>query len=234
MKFNPNCQKNNQCEDCESRCIQNITFLYGLPKEKQLEILDRSTHKTLKRGEYIFREGEAVNSVIFIKQGHVKLNTYDAEGRENIIGIFADQDTIWEGVFAENSQYPYSAVCLDNTSICKISKNDVESAVSNPSVSLKVINMLSTKLHDANERNMILSINEPMARIAAFLLYREKRSVEPIITLRLDDIAGSVGLRPETVSRYIRRMVREGYIEKIGQSGIRLLNFEAMNNLINE
>ena len=234
MKFDPECKKKNSCDECESRCIHNISFLYGLDERQRHEILDRSVHKSLKRGEYIFREGEAVDYVIFIKKGHVKLNSYDADGRERIIGIFADHDTIWEGIFAENGRYPYSAVCLEKTSVCMVARRDVEAAVSNPAVSLKVIDMLSKKLHDANERNMILSVSEPMARIAAFLVYREKRSLEPIITLRLDDIAGSVGLRPETVSRYIRRMVREGYIEKIGQSGIKIIDAAGLAALVEE
>ena len=50
---------------------------------------------------------------------------------------------------------------------------------------------------------------------------------------KLDDIAGSVGLRPETVSRYIRRMVNDGLIEKVGQSGIRITDFAAMQLLVN-
>lgn len=233
MKFNPECKKPNRCEECDNSCIKNIAFLQGIPAENQAEIMLRSSHKSFEKDEYIFREGEPVDSVIIVKNGQVKLNTYDAEGREKIIGIFADTDTIWEGIFVDGSRYPYSGVCLVPTTVCRIRRSDVEEAVSNPHVALKVISMLSLKLHDANERNMILSVNEPMARIAAFLIYREKRSADPIIKLRLDDIAGSVGLRPETVSRYLRKMVREGLIEKVGQSGIKLLDFEALNELVN-
>lgn len=234
MKFNPDCTSPQTCEDCENKCINDIAFLYGLPASSQNEIIRRALHKTLQRGEYVFREGQAVDSIVIIKRGRVKLNTYDADGRENIIGIFSDNDTIWEGIFAEGRHYPYSAVCLEKTHLCYVNRADVEEAVGDASVALKVINMLSDKLHDANERNMILSINEPMKRIAAFLLYIEKRSEEPLLTLRLDDIAGSVGLRPETVSRYIRKMVSEGLIEKIGQSGFRIPDFERLNALVEE
>ena len=109
-----------------------------------------------------------------------------------------------------------------------------ETAISNPTVALRVINMLSNKLHDANERSRILSISEPVRRIAAFLIYREKRSNEPFVTLRLDDIAGSVGLRPETVSRNIRRLMNEGLIEKVGRSGFRIPDFEKLNSFVED
>ena len=231
MKFNPLCQKPNRCENCENKCIQNLAFLYGLPEELQVEIMKRSANRVLAKGEYIFSEGDEVDSINIIKTGQVKLNTYDSEGRERIIGIFADNDTIWEGLFLEESRYPYSAVCLTNVHVCRIFRKDIEEAVSEPSVALKVISMLSTKLHDANERNMILSISDPMARIAGFLLYRDKRSSEPVIKLRLDDIAASVGLRSETVSRYLQKLIREQYIKKVGQSGIRIINFEGLNEM---
>nr|WP_253289230.1 Crp/Fnr family transcriptional regulator [Lachnoclostridium sp. MSJ-17] len=188
----------------------------------------------MRRGDFVFHEGDSVESIVIIKQGQVKLSTYEADGRENIIGIFADNDTIWEGVFSGASKYPYSAVCLTRTYCCYIRRADVESAISDPKVALKVIHMLSNKLHDANERSRILSISEPVKRVAAFLIYREKRSGEPYITLRLDDIAGSVGLRAETVSRNVRKLVSGGLIEKVGRSGFRIPDFERLNSFISE
>ena len=234
MKFNPNCKNPGICEDCRDRCIQDIAFLYGMPEEKQLDILRRSAHKIFNRGDFLFHEGDKVSSIVIIKQGQVKLSTYEADGRENIIGIFSDNDTIWEGVFSGDRVYPYSAVCLTKTYCCYVRRGDVETAISNPTVALRVINMLSNKLHDANERSRILSISEPVRRIAAFLIYREKRSNEPFVTLRLDDIAGSVGLRPETVSRNIRRLMNEGLIEKVGRSGFRIPDFEKLNSFVED
>ena len=229
MKFNPLCQKPNKCENCENRCIQNLAFLSGLPEEKQIELMKKSENKLMRKGDVIFEEGDKVNSITIIKSGLVKLNTYDGEGRERIIGIFIDNDTLWEGIFQKDSRYPYSAVCLSDVHICRIFKSDIEEAVSNPSVALSVINMLSNKLHNANERNLILSTSDPEAKISRFLLYRYQRTSEPVIKLRLDDIAGSVGLRSETVSRNLQKMIKEGYIKKVGQSGIQIIDFEALN-----
>ena len=58
MKFNPNCKNPGTCEDCRDRCIQDIAFLYGMPEEKQLDILCRSAHKIFNRGDFLFHEGD--------------------------------------------------------------------------------------------------------------------------------------------------------------------------------
>ena len=232
MKFNPFCKKQIDCEQCTSRCIDKLAFFSGLPDESKRELMRRSSDKFLRKGETVFAEGDAVESIVIIRKGQIKLNTYDSEGRERIIGIFSDNDTVWEGIFLENSHYPYSAVCITDVHLCLIFRRDVEAAVSDPSIALSVINMLSNKLHDANERNMILSMSDPMSKIACFLLYRDKRSTDSAIKLRLDDIAASVGLRAETVSRYIQKLVKLGYIRKVGQSSIEITDFEALNEII--
>lgn len=232
MKFNPFCEKQINCEHCTSRCIDKLAFFAGLPEESQTDLMRRSSNKFLKKGETVFSEGNRVDSIVIIRKGQIKLNTYDSDGRERIIGIFSDNDTVWEGIFLENSRYPYSAVCITDVHICRIFRRDIEAAVSDPSVALSVINMLSNKLHDANERNMILSMSDPMAKISCFLIYRDKRSAESAIKLRLDDIAASVGLRAETVSRYIQKLVKLGYIRKVGQSSIEIVDFEALNEIV--
>lgn len=234
MKFNPNCQKFHSCEDCRDRCIKDIAFLYGLPEGKQIDMLRHSVYKSLRRGDFVFHEGDSTDAIVIIQQGQVKLSAYEVDGRENIIGIFSDNDTIWEGVFSAGQRYPYSAVCLTTTHCRYIRRTDVEQAISDPKVAIKVIHMLSNKLHDANERSRILSLGEPVRRVAAFLLYREKRSDEPYITLHLDDIAGSVGLRAETVSRNIRRLVGDGLIEKVGRSGFRIPDYDRLNSFVSE
>jgi CRP/FNR family transcriptional regulator len=96
---------------------------------------------------------------------------------------------------------------------------------------MNTIILLSKKLHDANERNMLLSTKDPMARLAGFLLYRVDRSIDDDVVLKLDDIAASVSLRTETVSRKLREMEREGLIERLGHARIRVLDRDSLKEI---
>ena len=131
----------------------------------------------------------------------------------------------------EGSCFPYSAVCLVNVTVCIIYRADFINVLSDSSVALNIIAMLSRKLHDANERNMLLSTKDPKARLAAFLLYREKRDKEEIIELKLGDIAASLSMRPETVSRKISELIDEGLIKREGKSSIRIIDFEGLEEM---
>lgn len=211
-----------------------LSFLMGLPDSRQREITEKAVWKSIPRGDYLFAEQEPVDGIYVILSGRVKLSTWDSEGREQIIGIFSESDTIWEGVFMDGSRYPYNAVCLTDVECCKLLISDLEDVMEDPSVSLKIIALLSRKLHDANERVMLLSTNSPKARLAGFLLNRSRHTSSDTVVLRLDDIAASIQLRPETVSRRIGEMQREGLIEKVGQSSILIRDRKALEEIYAE
>ncbi len=221
----------NICEECGGFCTQNVPLMEGLPVNLQVSLMEHSMHDSLKKGSYLFREGEEVDSICIIRKGRVKLCRYDSLGREQIITILADHDIIWEGMFLDGSVYPYSAVCLTNASICQIHRDDFIKVVDDPAAAMNTIILLSKKLHDANERNMLLSTKDPMARLAGFLLYRVERSIDDDVILKLDDIAASVSLRTETVSRKLRDMEKRGLIERLGHARIRVIDRDALRNI---
>ena len=96
------------------------------------------------------------------------------------------------------------------------------------SVAWSIITVLSRKLHDANERNMILSAKEPEVRVAKLLLYEVEHVSSPEIDLRLEDIAASLNLRPETVSRKLREMEKAGILKRTGKGKLHILDQEAI------
>ncbi len=211
---------------------QEIFFpLPGMPEEAKAWLQERMVLKTLTRGSTIFQEGDPVDAIYMITSGRVKLTRWDAEGNEQIIGIFSEGEPIWEGLLIEDSVFPYSAECLTPVSIRILYGTDLMKLLNNPAVSLQIITMLSQKLHDANDRNLVLSLKDPKARLAAFLLYRERKTREGNIQIRLDDISASLCLRPETVSRKLSELMDEGLVERSGKSGIRILNFEGLEAL---
>ena len=221
----------NICEECGGFCTTNVPLMEGLPVNVQVSLMEHSRHESLKKSSYLFREGEDVDSICIIRKGRVKLCRFDSLGREQIVTILADHDIIWEGMFLDGSVYPYSAVCLTNASICRIHRDDFIKVVNDPAAAMNTIILLSKKLHDANERNMLLSTKDPMARLAGFLMYRVDRSIDEDIILKLDDIAASVSLRTETVSRKLRDLEKTGLIQRLGHARIRVLDRDALRDI---
>lgn len=78
---------------------------------------------------------------------------------------------------------------------------------------------------------MMLSIRDPRQRLAQYLLVRDQRCAGPEIHLKLEDIAASVGLRPETVSRNVARFAREGLIERPGRGRILIVDHAGLRGI---
>lgn len=216
------------CRGCP--CLGQVEFFADLPRDKQLAVMGHAVRAHYKKDDLLFEKGAPVQAIYLIRSGKVKLTAVDNDGREQIAGIFSAGETIWEGVFMDGSEYPYSAVCVTPVDCCRIDRRNFEQAVTDPQIALRVIGLLSRKLHDANERNLLLSTSDPRRRLAGFLLYRSRLSASDTVTLRLEDIAGSVSLRPETVSRKLRELEKDGLIARIGQSGIRILRRETLRD----
>lgn len=219
------------CETCKNPCLDDLGFLSGFEQKQKLELMAKVKQHRLVKGGSLFHEGDPVAALFVVHEGKVKLSTWDSEGREQIVGIFGNGDAIWESLFLEDSAYPYSAVAVSDVSYCEFPKNEFEKAVADTPTALHLIALLSRKLHDANERNLILSTNNPEKRVAKFFLYRRQRSQEAVLRFRLDDIAASVSLRPETVSRKLKELIRLDCLVKVSQSGFRITNLGRLREI---
>lgn len=223
-----------RCHECNELCISKIEFMQDLPVSKQRQILTNSRLSRYREGDYVFEEGDEVKAIYLIKKGRIKLSTYDVDGRESIIGIFSAYDIIWEGLFLTKSTFPYSAICLTKCEVCKIYRNDFESSVSDPAIAMKTVGLLSKKLHDANVRNKLLSVASPKARLAGFILYRKEHTTDRELVMKLDTIAASIALRPETVSRKMKELEKDGLVKRVGQSGIEIVDFDGLKDAADE
>ena len=220
-----------RCRSCGMPCLEKMDFLAGLPEEVLQEIFKETGQKLYRPGETLFRETEMAEAIFLLHEGKVKLCCWDADGREQIIGIFSAGEVIWENLFVENSRYPYTAVCLTQVRACRMPYGSVRKAVARPEAAVRVIDLLSRKLQDANERNRLLSVQDPERRLAGFLLYRAEHGRSDTLFLRLGEISGSIGMRPETVSRKIHDLEKKKLVVKTGQSRIRILDSERLKKL---
>ena len=213
-----------RCQGCGMPCLEKIDFLSGLTEKAAEVLISEASRRTARQGEVLFRESEPVQAVYLLHSGSVRLVRWDSDGREQIVGSFGRGEVIWESIFLEGGFYPYTAVCVTDVDLCRIRRETLREAVAQPEVACRVINLLSRKLHDANERNRLLATMDPESRLAGFLLYQSSHEASDTVNLRLNDIAGSISLRPETVSRKIRALEEQGMIAKAGQSRIRILD----------
>lgn len=212
-----------------SSCMDNIRLFAGLPPSAKRELLARARHTAHASGDIIVHEGDPIESIIVVRTGRIKTYRSTSDGEQYVLDVLHDGQALWHGLFLDNHTYGYSVSCLTPVRLCLIHRADVEQMLANhPDVAMDLIRMVCTELDHAEERIMMLSIRDPRRRLAEYLLARDRSCTGPEIHLKLDDIASSVGLRPETVSRNIARFDREGLVRRTGRGRLLVLDREGL------
>lgn len=219
----------------DSLCTHNIPLFSQLPLVIQKRLVETALHKEVKKGDLLVSEGEIAEKINIIRDGKVKLNSYDIEGKELIVNILTSGDTIGEDIFFESRTYTYNAICITDCKVCIISKETFINLIrKEPEVAWSLINILAGKLKKSNETIELLHENDATKRIIKFFYQTKENTDKDYINLTIDDIAASTNLRRETVSRKLSYLQKNKSIERIGHGKIRLIDNEKLMNMIEE
>lgn len=113
--------------------------------EEDIRIFHRvCPDRRYQKGEYIFREGDAAESVHLVARGDVKLSCSTSTGQERILALCRPYDLIGEAFLSENSVYRADAVALTDVIICPISREQfMQMALEAPHFTLVMAEILS-------------------------------------------------------------------------------------------
>lgn len=215
-------------------CTSEIRLFKSLPKDVQEDLVNHSDHIQYPKGKIIAQEGDKIDSVLIIRHGRIKTCRYDASGEEYIMDVLHEGQAIWHDMFLNDYTYHYNIVTLSTTMVCKIKRIDFMHLLTKyPNVTMSLIAMLSTELQEAKEKAQLLSVRQPLIRLAGFLISKGTTCTNHVIRMKLDDIAASIGLRAETVSRCISKLEEQQLITRLGQGKLKVTNRSKLSELYN-
>lgn len=206
-------------------CISEVRLFRGLSPEIQKKLVSYSVHHTYPAEAHLVSEDEPIRSIIIIRSGKVKISRTDLMGEEHILDVLHSGQSVWHGIFLKEHTYHYDVIALEEVKTCEIPRAEIMKVISeNPQILLNMIEIQARDISEAEDKIFVLSIRDPRQRVAAFLLRRERSCLGDIINLKLDDIASSVNLRPETVSRNISYLEKEGMIKRLGKACLKVVD----------
>ena len=200
--------------------IAAIPLFEGLPKG-QHEALDRITlNRAYQKGQIIFSEGDEGIGFYVILTGRVEIFKLSPEGKEQILHIFGPMETFGEVPVFTGQGYPAYAEAYAPCSLLFFPKSAfVELIKKDPSLALNMLAVLSARLRRFAALIEDLSLKEVPGRLAAYLLYLNQHSrSEGDIDLDISkgQLASLLGTIPETLSRILGKMTRQGLIRLEG------------------
>ena len=190
----------------------------------------RGAIRVVRRGQHLFRAGDAFETIYVLRSGTVKILQGTDDNLERITGFHLPGEIIGlDG--AETRRHRSTAVVLETGSVCHLPFRRVLSLCAQiPGLQVQVWRLMSQEL--ANKQNLLLTLGNKSAegRLAAFLLSMAERmngigrsGAQFHLAMGRKEIAESLGLTLETVSRIFTRFHAAGLIQR-DRRDVRLLD----------
>jgi len=180
-----------------------------------------SETETLHPGDVIFNEGDTPRQYYQIKDGRIKLNHFDDDGRELILAVLHAGLSVCELMLFIDKTYPVNAVAMKPTEIIKLPTGNFNRLLDeNPDISRDINRFLSERLYF---KFIMLQNNtslRPEVRIKGALDYHKSFSHNPApfsfeVPFTRQQLASITGLRVETVVRTVKKLEQENYLKII-------------------
>lgn len=215
--------------------IAAIPLFQGLPQQQQEDLARIVVEQIFHKGQIIFSEGEEAIGFFVVLTGRVKVFKLSPEGKEQILHIFGSGEPFGEVPVFKGENFPAHAQALEESRIFCFPKGSFVSLVKkNPSLALNMLAILSLRLRRFAHLIDDLSLKEVPGRLATYLLYvseQNKGSDDLELTITKGQLASLLGTIPETLSRILGRMARQGLITSEGNR-IRIMDRQGLQDLV--
>lgn len=222
--------------NCEQCIIRQLNTLNNLSKEELIKISKSKTHLTIKKGDTIFKEGEAVNGVFCIKTGVCKVSKLSENGRSQILKLISRGHLLGQRSLINDEPTNLTAVALEDMDVCFIPKTEIiRDLQENSKFSIAVLKEMAQNLKEADNFLVDIAQKPVKNRLAETLVYiletfgTDKDGYLNIILSR-DDYANIVGTATESAIRILSQFKKDGLIETSGKR-IKVVNFNELKKV---
>lgn len=222
---------------CEQCIVREFSAIKALNKDELLKIADCKTSYTVKKGETVFDEGDALNGIYCIKDGICKLSKLSDNGKDQIVKLVKKGELLGQRSLISEESTNLSAVAVEDMQVCFIPKQEILQFFNeNNQFSLNMMRSVCGDLKDADDNMVNLAQKTVKQRLAETLLkletdfgIHEDGSLK--IQLSREEIAGMIGTATESCIRLLSEFNKEGWISLQGKK-ITLSNKKELQRLI--
>jgi CRP-like cAMP-binding protein len=208
---------------CEQCIVREFSAIKALKKDELLRIADCKTSYSVKKGETVFDEGDALNGIYCIKDGICKLSKLSDNGKDQIVKLVKKGELLGQRSLISEESTNLSAVAIEDMQVCFIPKHEILKFFSeNNQFSLNMMKSVCGDLKDADDNMVNLAQKTVKQRLAETLIklendfgIHEDGSLK--IQLSREEIAGMIGTATESCIRLLSEFNKEGWISLQGK-----------------
>ncbi|MFZ5762911.1 MAG: Crp/Fnr family transcriptional regulator [Thermodesulfobacteriota bacterium] len=217
-----------------TRFLASVPLFAGLTPAQYDELAMIATSQTFAKGQPIFAEGDPGAGLFVVASGLVKIYKISLDGKEQILHLFGPGEPFAEIAVFTGSAYPAHALALEESRVFFFPRRAfIDLIRANPDLAMNMLAALSMRLKKFSRLIEDLSLKEVPGRLAAHLLFLSEQQGDtdtvalPVSKTQLASLLGTI---PETLSRMLAKLARQGYLA-INGSQITILQRDRLEDL---
>lgn len=177
------------------------------------------TSASFAQDEALFLQGDPCAALVCIQQGRVALRIHDSAGHSALVGLRREGDILGLPALLGTDRHTVSAEALTETRACLIDAGAALALLDrSPSLRRALLRRMATELNELRTRQLLARMPSVRRRLLAVLLELRgpfgSAAPDGVLTVELPisrrDLASMVGATPETLSRVIAELTRDG------------------------
>ena len=192
--------------------LRSCQLFTGLSPEDIQSIAEFTAVKSLAKGEYLFREGEAARGFYVVQKGAINVHRVSAVGKEQVIHVFRTGDSFAEVALATDKGYPADARAVESSQVLLVQKSGfLDLLRRRPELALRMLAAMSSHLRVLVSQLEDLTLKDVETRLANWLVKRcpnphdeKPATIELTMTKRI--LAAELGTVGETLSRTMAKL----------------------------
>jgi len=224
--------------NCKGCLNENCFIKKHIHLDQMKNYIDKKRSFICKKSQQFIIEGAPIQGLYFINKGKVKTVKTGIHGREQIVRLTKDGDTVGFRGFGTSRRYLIGAYALDDTTLCNFSNEDMLEMLHNiPELTFDLMLFYAEELNKSENNIRKIAQMNVRERVIDTLLYIHRKFGQTNGVIELDlsrkEIADFAGTTDEQVIRVISSLKKESLIKTVGKK-IGLVNIDKLKAEIRE
>lgn len=199
-----------------------MTEFFDLLHADEQAALEAAGHRRQwKRGTVIFREASVSETVVVLRSGRVKVSSDTASGTEVLLAVRGPGALLGELSAIDGGPRAATVTTLEPVTALSVPSVDFERyLLGHARVSFLLMRELTRRLRDADRKRIEFGAYDTTGRVAARLVElaerfgeRTEEGLRISLPLSQDELAGWTGSSREAVTKALRTLREEGWIQ---------------------
>jgi CRP/FNR family transcriptional regulator, anaerobic regulatory protein len=195
-------------------CVATVPLFNQLTLSDQQKVESLVRHHRFSRGDQILTPAQP-GKMIIVESGAVKIYQLSPSGQEQMQRMLAAGEHDGEAWLFGIENTDTFAQAEQTSEICTISYEDFAKLLNQyPSIAMRLLQLTLKRNRQLAMQNYLLGMDSVEERLKDYLKeqMQAKHSREFMLSMKLKDLATYLGTTPETISRKLKVLERQGLI----------------------